>query len=163
MISLVILLKGKRGAPGEIRTWGGKRYQKTPDGWKLASSIHPSGYKKTQSKGSSKKMYVMVKEHSDARNQKVLDRIVKNEFNNDLEEDDVIQAFVKFSLKEGIPEDSIVSYLQNQFGNANAEDIANWMNRDYDPNDFDEEGNPIPEDEELNDEGGGTKKKESGF
>jgi hypothetical protein len=62
MRNLVILLKGKRGSPGEIRTWGGKRYQKTPDGWKLASSIHPSGYKKTQPKGSAKKMYYAIKE-----------------------------------------------------------------------------------------------------
>lgn len=55
MLNLVILLKGKRGQLGEIRTWGGKKYQKTPDGWKPTSKIHPEGYTKKKSKMGSDK------------------------------------------------------------------------------------------------------------
>jgi hypothetical protein len=67
MIRLVVLLKGKRGQLGEIRTWNGKKYQKTPDGWKLASSIHPNGW---QRKGAKKKLLYSIKEPSESKAEK---------------------------------------------------------------------------------------------
>lgn len=46
-----ILEKGKAGQLGEIRTWGGKKYQKTPKGWRPVKTGARDGGSQEESEG----------------------------------------------------------------------------------------------------------------
>lgn len=49
------LEKGKAGQLGEIRTWGSKKYQKTPKGWRPVKAGTQSSQKEASKKGDSEK------------------------------------------------------------------------------------------------------------